>query len=111
MSDTTTRGDRLVAAEMDASNEDVLAVAVNAPDVVIPTGVSAAAIIGRSPGQLAWLRLRRDRTVVFTTGVLVFFLVLALAAPLWSVLYGQDAQTNHPELLSLTGALPTGVNG
>jgi len=111
MSDTTTSGDRFVAADTDMSNEDVLAVAVNAPDVVVPAGVAASAIVGRSPGQLAWLRLRRDRSVIFTTSTLVVFLILGLGAPLWSWLYGQDALTNHSELLSLHGGLPMGVNG
>ncbi len=111
MSDTTTSGDRFVAAETTEDHDEILAVAVNAPDVVVPTGVSASAIIGRSPGQLAWLRLRRDRSVVFTSAVLVFFAVLAVGAPLWSALYGQDALANHSELLSLHGGLPIGVNG
>jgi peptide/nickel transport system permease protein len=112
MSDTTTSGDRFVAAEpVPSSDEDVLAVAVNAPDVVVPTGVTAAAIIGRSPGQLAWLRLRRDRSVVFTCTILVIFGALGVGAPLWSKLYGQDPLDNHPDLLSLHGSLPLGVNG
>jgi peptide/nickel transport system permease protein len=94
-----------------AGDDDVLAVAVNAPDVVVPTGVAASAIVGRSPGQLAWLRLRRDRSVVFTVATLVVFAVLGLGAPLWSLLYGQDPLDNHSELISLHGGLPLGVNG
>jgi peptide/nickel transport system permease protein len=111
MSETTTSGDRLVATDSAQDGEDVLAVAVNAPDVVVPTGVSASAIIGRSPGQLAWMRLKRDRSVLFTVGTLVVVAVLAVGAPLWSRLYGQDPLDNHSELLSLHGALPLGVNG
>ncbi len=111
MSDTTTSGDRFVAADTAEDNENVLAIAVNAPDVVVPSGVSAAAIVGRSPGQLAWLRLRRDRSVVPSAAVLIFLLVLAIGAPLWSLLYGQNASDTHPLLISDTGGAPLGVNG
>jgi peptide/nickel transport system permease protein len=90
--------------------EDVLAVAVNAPDVAVPTGVAPAAIVGRSPGQLAWLRLRRDRTVVPSSIILGIFLLVALLAPVISGLYGSNATDNHSELLS-NRALPLGVNG
>jgi peptide/nickel transport system permease protein len=111
MSDTTTSGDRLVAAGTADDGEDVLAVAVNAPDVVVPAGVPAAAIVGRSPGQLAWIRLRRDRSVVPSVIVLGFFVLVALLAPLIEVLYGQNATDNNPDLLAMDNALPLGVNG
>lgn len=111
MSETTTSGDRLAATNTAEDQEDVLAVVVNAPDVVIPTGVTASAIIGRSPGQLAWLRLKRDRSVVFTMSVLVVFALLGVGAPLWGKLYGQDPLTNNSDLISLHGGLPLGVNG
>jgi peptide/nickel transport system permease protein len=61
-------------------------------------------IVGRSPSQLAWMRLKRDRTGMVSMGVLVFFIVVALAAPLIQWLYGQgDANTGHGELLDLRG--------
>jgi peptide/nickel transport system permease protein len=111
MSDTTTSGDRLVASDSVEDGEDILAVAVNAPDVVVPTGVAASAIIGRSPGQLAWMRLKRDRTAVVSAVTLVVILALALGAPLWAKVYGQNATDNNPELISFHNALPLGVNG
>ncbi|MEH0983370.1 ABC transporter permease [Micromonospora sp. CPCC 205556] len=46
------------------------------------------AVVGRSPGQLAWLRLRRDSTAVVSGSMLVFFALVALAAPLIELLYG-----------------------
>jgi len=110
MSDTTTSGDRFVAAGNGEDPDDVLAVAVNAPDVVVPTGVAASAIIGRSPGQLAWLRLRRDRSVVPSAIVLGLFFVAAVLAPLIAKLYGQNPTDNHSELLT-SRSLPLGVNG
>jgi peptide/nickel transport system permease protein len=111
MSDTTTSGDRLVATDSVEDNENVLAVAVNAPDVAVPTGVAASAIIGRSPGQLAWMRLRRDRSVVFTVATLIVFILLGVLAPVFSWLYGQDPLANNSDLISLHGGLPLGING
>jgi peptide/nickel transport system permease protein len=113
MSDTTTSGDRLVATNATQGNEEyVLAVMVNAPDVAVPTGVAPAAIVGRSPGQLAWLRLRRDRSVIFSASTLLVLFILGVGAPLWSKLYGQDPLTTNPDLLSFHGgAEPLGVNG
>jgi peptide/nickel transport system permease protein len=68
-------------------------------------------IVGRSPGQLAWMRLKRDRTGMVSLWVLVFFLVLALAAPLIQWLYGQGGpEVGHSELLDLRGR-PKGYSG
>ncbi|WP_194166617.1 ABC transporter permease [Mycolicibacterium sp. P9-22] len=59
--------------------------AVEAPgDPVLPEGVPAALIRGRSPWYLAWLRLRRNK-VSIAFGVLFILIVLfCLAAPLWA---------------------------
>ncbi|MDF2824578.1 MAG: peptide transporter permease, partial [Mycobacterium sp.] len=59
--------------------------AVEAPgDPVLPVGVPAAQIRGRSPWYLAWLRLRRNK-VALAFGVLFILIVLfCLAAPLWA---------------------------
>ena len=59
--------------------------AVEAPgDPVLPAGVPAEQIRGRSPWYLAWLRLRRNK-VSLAFGVLFILVVLfCLAAPLWA---------------------------
>ena len=59
--------------------------AVEAPgDPVLPVGVPAAQIRGRSPWYLAWLRLRSNK-VSLAFGVLFLLIVLfCLAAPLWA---------------------------
>jgi len=68
-------------------------------------------IVGRSPSQLAWMRLKRDRTGMISFGVLVFFVLLALAAPLIQWLYGQGGpEVGHSELLDLRGR-PLGSAG
>jgi len=48
----------------------------------------AKAIVGRSPGQLALMRLRRDRTAVVSFWVLVFFILVAVLAPVIQWIYG-----------------------
>ena len=50
----------------------------------IPTGRT----VGRSPGRLAWMRLRRDRTALVSGAVLGLFVLVALAAPLVEAAYG-----------------------
>jgi peptide/nickel transport system permease protein len=59
--------------------------AVQAPgDPPLPVGVPAAVLRGRSPWQLAWMRLRRNK-VALAFGVLFVVIVgICLAAPLWA---------------------------
>ncbi|WP_093781461.1 ABC transporter permease [Streptomyces sp. yr375] len=68
----------------------------------------------RSPGRLAWKRFRRDRTGVISAYVVIFFFVIAIAAPLIAKLYGKDPYTTYasdrPELLNAF-AYPAGPNG
>ncbi|WP_184757509.1 ABC transporter permease subunit [Streptosporangium album] len=45
---------------------------------------------GRSPGQLMWLRFRRDRTGVASAVVVIIFFLVAISAPIISWLYGKD---------------------
>ncbi|UNO40092.1 ABC transporter permease [Streptomyces sp. MST-110588] len=50
-------------------------------------------LTGRSPGQLMWLRFRRDRTGVTCAVIVLLFFVLAALAPVISKLYGKDPYT------------------
>jgi len=86
---------------------DNLTVAPEAPNVP----EQKKEIVGRSPSQLAWMRLKRDKTGMISLGVLVFFIVVALAAPLIQWLYGQGGpEQGHSELLDLRGR-PFGTAG
>ena len=59
--------------------------AVDAPgEPVLPTGVPAEQIQGRSPWYLAWLRLRRNRVALAFGGVFIAIVLFCLAAPLWA---------------------------
>ncbi|MET8485826.1 ABC transporter permease [Streptomyces tendae] len=60
---------------------------------------------GRKPGQLMWARFKRDRAGVISACVVLFFFVIAAAAPLISKVYGKDPYTlygqDNPDLLDM----------
>ncbi|PWI17852.1 ABC transporter permease [Streptomyces sp. Act143] len=78
------------------------------------TSPSPKANESRSPGQLAWRRFKRDRTGVISAGIVIFFFVIAIAAPLIAKLYGKDPYTTYgqdiPGLLN-DFAYPVKPNG
>ncbi|AVT35085.1 ABC transporter permease [Plantactinospora sp. BC1] len=80
------------------------------PEGSVAKAVEAAEIVGRSPGQLAWRRLRRDRVALVSGAVLVFFVLLAAAAPLVARLYGKGPEDRFPERLDRNG-FPLGYAG
>ncbi|MEU8297672.1 ABC transporter permease [Micromonospora sp. NPDC048909] len=75
-----------------------------------PAAPERAGIVGRSPGQLAWIRLRRDRTAMVSGAMLIFFLLLALAAPLIEMVYGIGPRQQFQHLLDGFG-MPLGYAG
>lgn len=78
------------------------------------TEPEARKLEGRSPGQLMWIRFKRDRTGVVSAFVVALFFVIAAAAPLISKLYGKDPYTiyadERPELFDSAG-VPVQPNG
>lgn len=78
--------------------------------------VETDAPVGRSPGQLMWMRFKRDRTGVITAVVVLFYFVIAALAPVISSLYGKDPYTlyaqepDYPFLLD-DFAMPSGSFG
>jgi ABC-type dipeptide/oligopeptide/nickel transport system permease subunit len=69
--------------------------------------VSGAPIVGRSLGQIAWRRLRRDR-VAMAGGIFIVFLILvALVGPHLV----QNPDTYHSNLIDPTFSRPTGPWG
>ncbi|MET7857318.1 ABC transporter permease [Streptomyces sp. NPDC005318] len=60
------------------------------------TAADAKAPVGRSPGQLMWMRFKRDRTGMISAWVVLFFFVIAALAPVISALYGKDPYTLYP---------------
>jgi peptide/nickel transport system permease protein len=68
------------------------------------------AFVGRSPGRLAWMRLRRDRTAMVSAAMLVVLVLLALASPLIARVYGAGPGQQFGTLLDSTG-MPLGYAG
>ncbi|MDG4793863.1 ABC transporter permease [Micromonospora sp. WMMD1082] len=67
-------------------------------------------IVGRSPGQLAWLRLRRDRTALVSGAMLVLFVLVALGTPLIELAYGIGPRDQFQGKLDGSG-MPLGYAG
>jgi len=77
-----------------------------APEAIL-TGVGAKAIQGRSLGQIAWMRLRRDK-VAMAGGVVVVLLILVAAVGPFFV---QNPDIYHPNLINSTFSRPNGPFG
>lgn len=73
-----------------------------------------AQVAGRSPGQLMWMRFKRDKTGVISAIIVLLFFAVAALAPVISGLYGKDPYTlygqNSLTLLDDFG-YPSGPNG
>ncbi len=74
------------------------------------TAKAPKAIVGKSPGQLAWHRLKQDRTARSTIWVLGFFVFIAVFADVIEWIYGIGPTVNSPDLLDTTGQ-PLGYLG
>ncbi|NUR72396.1 MAG: ABC transporter permease [Hamadaea sp.] len=105
MSEPNPRGTEPADSAADSAAVGVLDVAASEEGAKAPK-----AIEGRSPGQLAWMRLRRDRTARGSIWVLGFFIVIAILAPLIEKVYGLGPTVNSPDLLDRSG-LPLGYFG
>jgi ABC-type dipeptide/oligopeptide/nickel transport system permease subunit len=81
--------------------------------VETPTGTSVeqTEIAGRSLGQIAWTRLRRDKVAMGSLILLLTIIVLAFAAPLITRLVGVAPTEFYPETVSDAGGLPIGKWG
>ena len=61
------------------------------------------AIQGRSLGQIAWRRLKRDRVAMVGAGVVVFLIIVAVFAPLIVDWFGTPPNDPHRELIDEAG--------
>jgi peptide/nickel transport system permease protein len=69
-------------------------------------GVSRKAIQGRSLGQIAWMRLKRDK-VAMAGGIVVLLLIIgAIAAPLIVSLLGHPPDEPHYDQVDISTTLP-----
>jgi peptide/nickel transport system permease protein len=74
----------------------------------------AEVTLGRSPWQISWLRFRRDHVGMVSAGIVLFFIVVAILAPVIAKVYGKNPYTTYgqdtPGLLDDYG-FPTGGHG
>ncbi|MER5929959.1 ABC transporter permease [Streptomyces sp. NPDC002054] len=85
--------------------------AEQAPAAVAVADVPAQAIEGRSPGRIAWMRLKRDK-IALTGGIVVILLILvAVFAPQIVSLLGHPPNEFHEDLLDPDLGTPVGSFG
>jgi peptide/nickel transport system permease protein/oligopeptide transport system permease protein len=77
-----------------------------APEAVL-AGVGAKAIEGRSLGQIAWMRLRRDKVAMGGGIVIILLILVAIFGPFLV----QDPTIYHPNLINPTFSRPNGAFG
>jgi ABC-type dipeptide/oligopeptide/nickel transport system permease subunit len=77
-----------------------------APEAILE-GVSGEAIQGRSLGQIAWMRLRRDKVAIAGGAVIIFLILVAIIGPFLV----QSPTLYHPNLINATFSRPNGPFG
>lgn len=77
---------------------------------VMGASVGKVPVQGRSPGQLAWRRLRRDKVAIVSAVVLAFYVVAAVFAPLILRALHVVVNQQNSDLLDETG-IPVGTLG
>jgi peptide/nickel transport system permease protein len=83
-------------------------------DASLPAAGEVAAagpIQGRSPWQLAWARLRRDKAAMISLVIIVLLIVMALIAPLIAKWIGYAPAFGDRKLGVTEDGLPVGPNG
>ena len=91
---------------MTAPIEMTPAVATADPDAVL-AGVSGEEIQGRSLGQIAWMRLRRDKVAMAGGVVIVVLVLIAIIGPY----FVQNPDIYHANLINATFSRPNGPFG
>jgi peptide/nickel transport system permease protein len=77
------------------------------PEPEAPLSVAGKAIEGRSLGQIAWMRLRRDKVAMGGGIVVIFLILVAIIGPHLV----QNPDTFHPNLINPTFLRPNGFFG
>ena len=63
-------------------------------------------IVGRSPGQLAWARFKRNKVGMVSAILSTSFILASLFAPIICRIVGVDPDTMHQDMLDLTSGIP-----
>jgi peptide/nickel transport system permease protein/oligopeptide transport system permease protein len=77
------------------------------PEPSVPLSVAGKAIEGRSLGQIAWMRLRRDKVAMAGGGVVVFLILVAIFGPFLV----QNPTIYHSNLIDPVYSRPYGPFG
>jgi ABC-type dipeptide/oligopeptide/nickel transport system permease subunit len=91
-----------MAAPLDISPTEAQA----SPEAIV-SGMSGQKIEGRSLGQIAWMRLRRDKVAMGGAIFILFLIIVAIFGPL----VVQSPDTLHPNLINQTLLNPNGAFG
>ncbi|MEJ3657872.1 ABC transporter permease [Actinomycetes bacterium KLBMP 9759] len=87
------------------------AAAAAEPEAVVH-GVGSKAIVGRSLGQIAWLRLKRDKVALAGGVVIAVLILIAISALLFDRVFGLvNPNQFHQELIDGSTLAPTGAFG
>src|SRR5690349_3083847 len=71
----------------------------------------AVAIKGRSPWQIVWSRLKRDKVTMVALVASTLMIVLAIVSPILAHFEIIKPDLNHPDLVTGLGSLPDGFGG
>jgi len=86
---------------------DVSPAGVEVAPEAVTAGMGGRKIEGRSLGQIAWMRLRRDRVAIGSAIFVIFLILVALLGPF----VVQNPDVYHPNLLNPTLLSPNGKFG
>ena len=84
-------------------------VSLTVDDVVAPAQVTVKdpdRQHGRSPSQIAWDRLKGDKIAIICFSVVIFFVLVAVFAPLLVKLEGEQLNLYHSDLISAENTYP-----
>jgi ABC-type dipeptide/oligopeptide/nickel transport system permease subunit len=91
-----------MAAPLDVSPAEAEAT----PEAVLQ-GMGGRKIEGRSLGQIAWMRLRRDKVAMVGAAFIILLILIAVVGPF----FVQNPDTLHPNLINPTFETPNGPFG
>jgi peptide/nickel transport system permease protein len=90
---------------------DVQGTAAEAQPEAVLSGVAGDKIQGRSLGQIAWMRLKRDKVAIASAFVIVLLVIFAIVAPYINKLVGVDPRTTDINALDPNTNIPLGRFG
>lgn len=81
-----------------------------APEAVLE-GASGKAIVGRSLGQIAWMRLKRDKVAMGGAFIVVFLILVAVFAPVIVAMFGHPPLDFNQDQIDPATLAPKGAYG